>query len=101
MSGTGSVEIHNPSYATPPAEGGLRQAGFPRLVEGGPLRVGFLNNQKPNTGELLELVARGLGERYRVEARTFFKRDAAHPAPAGVIEDINRFADIAIISTAD
>ena len=94
-------EIRNPSYATPPDGGGLKKAAFPSLAEGATVRLAFLNNNKPNTGELLELIGAGLGARYKVEARLFFKDDAAHPAPTQVLEDISRYADVAVLATAD
>lgn len=94
------IEIRNPAYARSP-EQDLQEAPFPRLERGSRVRVGFLNNQKPNTQELLDLVEHGLGGQYQVESKRFFKRDAAHPAPPAVIEEISRYADVAVLATAD
>ncbi|HZV51377.1 MAG TPA: hypothetical protein VFD49_16620 [Candidatus Dormibacteraeota bacterium] len=97
---TTTIEILNPTFARVSGQE-LRKAPFPRLEEGTKVRIGFLNNQKPNTQELLALVESGLREHYQVESRTFFKGDAAHPAPPEVIEELSRFADVAVLATAD
>jgi len=97
---TATIEIRNPAYARVPGQE-LRKAPFPRLEEGSKVRIGFLNNQKPNTQQLLALVESGLREHYQVESRIFFKDDAAHPAPPTVIEELSRYADVAVLATAD
>lgn len=97
---TAQIEIRNPAYARQAGQE-LQRAAFPRLKAGDKLRLGFLNNQKPNTYELLTLVERGLGERYQLEARTFYKPDAAHGAQPEVIRDLHEYADVAITSTCD
>ena len=97
---TANVEIRNPAYARVPGQE-LRKAPFPHLEEGSRVKVGFLNNQKPNTAELLALVESGLQRHYQVESRTFFKADAAHGAPPEVIENLSRYADVAVLATAD
>lgn len=97
---TAQIEVLNPVYARLPGLH-LRRANFPRLNPGDRLRLGFLNNQKPNTEELLALVKRGLGERYQVEAKTFYKPDAAHGARPEVIGDLHEYADVAITATCD
>lgn len=97
---TAQVEIRNPAYARIPGQE-LRRAPFPQAKAGARLRLGFLNNRKPNTDELLALVERGLGARYQVEARTFYKPDAAHGASPDVISDLHEYADVAITATCD
>ena len=97
---TADVEIRNPAYARVPGQE-LRKAPFPHLAQGSRVKVGFLNNQKPNTEELLALVEKGLRSRYQVESRKFFKADAAHGAPPEVIEEMSRYADVAVLATAD
>lgn len=97
---TAQIEVLNPVYAGAPALQ-LRRASFPRLNPGDKLRLGFLNNQKPNTDELLSLVAHGLGERYQVETKAFYKPDAAHGARPEVIQDLHEYADVAITATCD
>lgn len=94
------IEIRNPAYARISAQD-LQRAPFPRLEERATVRVGFLNNQKPNTHELLALVERGLRDHYRVQSKTFFKDDASHSAPLKVIEELNQYADVAVLATAD
>ena len=95
------IEIRNPSYATPPGGGGLKRAAFPSLAEGSAVRLAFLDNNKPNTAELLDLVGAGLGSRFELLPRRFFKDDAAHPAPKQVLAEIAEYADVAVLATAD
>jgi hypothetical protein len=95
------MEIRNPAYARVPATEGMKAQGFPRLDEGSTVRIAFLNNQKPNTTELLAGIEERLGRRYQVESRNFWKGDAAHPAPSDVIAGINEYADVAVLATAD
>lgn len=95
-----SVEIHNPAYAGPSDEG-LQRLPFPQLEQGSALKLGLLNNKKPNGTELLAAVEERLSTIFDVDARTFTKGDGAHGAPPEMIRELADFADVAITATCD
>lgn len=95
------VEIHTPAYARPSTDGTRRRVPFPALAPGDRLRIAFVDNEKPNTTEMLRLVERRLGAIYRVEAQRFTKGGAGLPAPRAVIDEAARGADLAIHATSD
>lgn len=95
-----TVEIWSPA-ATSGSRSGGEVLRFPRLDAGDAVRVAYLDNVKPNTAELLELVDRGLRETFRVECRTYRKEYGAGPALPGTYEEIARTADLAVVGTAD
>ena len=96
-----TIEVHNPGYAALPPEEALSRVPFPRLSRGARVRLGLLNNKKPNGTELLEMVEQRLGGSFEVEARMFTKGDGAHGAPSQMIQELARFADVAITATCD
>src|ERR1700722_13220594 len=96
-----TVEIRNPSFARIPAEEGIQNVAFPAFAKGEFIRVGFLNNLKPNTSNLIALVTSELAENFRIETRSFKKEDGAHPAPAEFIKELHAFADVVITATCD
>lgn len=96
-----SVDIYNPAYAALPPDEDLQRLGFPRLERGSVVKLGLLNNKKPNSTELLAMVEKRLSAIFKVDARTFTKGDGAHGAPPEMIRDLADFADIAITATCD
>ncbi|HZV52886.1 MAG TPA: hypothetical protein VFD49_24370 [Candidatus Dormibacteraeota bacterium] len=95
------IEIHNPAYAGLPPEATLQRVSFPRLKRGARLRLGLLNNKKPNGTELLKLIEERLGRLFQLEARTYTKGDGAHGAPSEMIRELASFAEVAITATCD
>ena len=95
------IEIHNPAYAKLPPEAELRRVPFPRLQRGAHVKLGLLNNKKPNGTELLGLIEERLGRVFELEARTYTKGDGAHGAPPEMIQELASFAEVAITATCD
>jgi hypothetical protein len=100
MAGT-TVEIHNPTYARRSASDTVGRVPLPRPEPGASLRISIIDNEKPNTSRLLELVTADLARDYNVETRRFTKGGAGLPAPEEVIHDAARYADLAILATCD
>ena len=98
---TEDIEIHTPAYAERTTPDAARHVTPPRLAPGARLRISFIDNEKPNTTRLLELVAERIGAHYAVETQRFTKGGAGLPAPAEVIERAARDADLAILATSD
>ena len=96
------VEIHNPSHAKSANSDTLQRVPFPRLQPGDRVRLAFLDNEKPNGTELLDIVQRELGEVYSIEVHRVLKGGGGgFPAPSEMIEEVARAADIAILATCD
>jgi hypothetical protein len=99
---TDGIEIHVPAYARrASAVESIRRVPAPRRTAGDPLRISFVDNEKPNTTRLLELVSERLGARYAVETSRFTKGGAGLPAPHDVIEAAARDADLVVLATCD
>jgi|SoiMethySBSTD1v2_1073268.scaffolds.fasta_scaffold540130_2 hypothetical protein len=96
-----TVEIHNPTYAKRSVGDSVAHVPLPRPQPGDSLRISYIDNEKPNTTRLLELVTADLARDYKVETRRFTKGGAGLPAPVEVIHDAARYADLAILATCD
>jgi hypothetical protein len=96
-----TVEIHNPTYARRSVGDTVARVPLPRPARGGSLRISFIDNEKPNTTRLLELVTADLARDFDVETRRFTKGGAGLPAPEEVIHDAARYADLAVVATCD
>lgn len=96
-----TIDIHNPAFGRAANDAPRARVPFPPVADGDRLRVVFIDNEKPNTTRLLELVAQGLTRRYEVEVRRLLKGGAAHPAPEHIISDAAQSADLAVLATAD
>jgi hypothetical protein len=95
------IEILNPTFGRRDDRQTRGSVPFPRLSSGDAVRVAFIDNEKPNTTDLLEKVAAGLAERFTVESVHLLKGGAAHPAPAEVLTRAADVADLAVLATAD
>jgi hypothetical protein len=93
------IEILNPTYGKRDERAARGRVPFPEPGND-PLRVAFIDNEKPNTTELLGLVADGMRARYAVEVDHLMKGGAAHPAPADILGRAAQ-ADLAVLATAD
>jgi hypothetical protein len=96
-----TVEIHNPTYAKRSVRDDVGRVPLPRPQRGDSLRISYIDNEKPNTTRLLELVTADLSRDFEVETRRFTKGGAGLPAPEEVIHDAARYADLAILATCD
>jgi len=93
------IEILNPTFGKRDERLSRGRVAFPKPGDG-PLRLAFIDNEKPNTTGLLALVADGLAARYSVEIDHLMKGGAAHPAPPEIIGRAAQ-ADLAVLATAD
>jgi hypothetical protein len=86
-------------------EGSLqkRQLSLTPLPEAGPqLRIGVLNNNKPNAGLLLTAAARELAARLGAPEPLYTEKErASMPAPAEVINELADEVNLAMVGTAD
>jgi hypothetical protein len=96
-----SFEIHNPAYAKRSTADAVAQLPPPRRNRGDALRISFVDNEKPNTTRLLELVAADLAKDYAIQSRRYTKGGAGLPAPDEVIREAATDADLAILATCD
>ena len=72
----------------------------PRRVLAG-ARIGVLDNRKPNAGLLMGFVAERLAERAGGPAPVVLTKNAAHPAPQEVIDELVREVDLVLTGSAD
>jgi hypothetical protein len=93
------IEILNPTFGRPDGRVTRGRVAFPKPTDR-PLKVAFIDNEKPNTTRLLELVADGLRSRYPIDVEHLMKGGAAHPAPADIIDKASH-ADLVVLATAD
>jgi hypothetical protein len=93
------IEILNPTFGKRDERASRGRVPFPK-PGAGTLRVAFIDNEKPNTTGLLELLADGLRARYSIEVDHLMKGGAAHPASADIIARAAG-ADLAVLATAD
>jgi hypothetical protein len=96
-----TIEIRNPSFARIPGEEAVQSVAFPAFAKGDSIRLGLLNNLKPNTSNLIHLVTTELATHYRIETLSFEKEDGAHGAPEEFINELHAFADVVITTTCD
>lgn len=98
------IKIMNPVTSARHHNGG-REVALPALSDllagGREPKIAYLSNGKPNTRELLSLMDAELEQTYRVRSRFFDKESPAHPAPDTTTSQIRKFADLAMIATAD
>jgi hypothetical protein len=74
----------------------------PRRGELEGARVGLLENGKQNARRFLEDVAEVLRERYGAGAATLRRKENfAQPAPAELIDELSREADLVVIGIGD
>ena len=81
------------------AEQGHRLAPARRVLTGA--RIGVLDNQKPNAGLLMGYVADRLAERAGGPPPVVLTKNAAHPAPQEVIDELVGSADLVLTGSAD
>lgn len=99
-----AIEIMNPTTGREPANESrdiVPPALSGRLNSGEELKIGYLSNGKPNTRELFSLMDGKLGYDHHIDSRFFEKASAAHAAPDSIAADIKRYADLAVVGTAD
>ncbi|MBX6378079.1 MAG: hypothetical protein IRY95_05960 [Clostridia bacterium] len=96
-----------PARREPAATGGVTPAGVAAPAwrpAGGPLRLAFLSNRKPNTAELQrglgEALAAAWGDRLAI-AGYFEKASAALGAPEEVLEAVAAAADVVVNGVGD
>ena len=100
MAHSETVEVLDPTHGTPGvgAGGALR---FPKRSAGEHLRVAYVDNLKPNTAALLDMIDTRLHRAFEVESTVYRKDYGAGPARAGTYEEIARTADMAVVGVAD
>ena len=64
-------------------------------------RIGVLDNMKPNAGLLMTYVAERLAERAGSSPPLVLSKNAAHPAPDHVLEQLREQVDLVITGSAD
>lgn len=98
------IEIINPTIGTESADE-ARETTPPavsdRLAGEEELKIAYLSNGKPNTRELFSLIDGELEYGHKTDSRFFEKDSAAHAAPDSMVADIKRYADLAVVGTAD
>ncbi|HEX7127601.1 MAG TPA: hypothetical protein VF406_17725 [Thermodesulfobacteriota bacterium] len=88
--------------ATPKAERAPAVAFVPRPAALGGLRVGFLDNTKPNSDLYLRTVADALDRRVGLAARIHRrKRDSSSPAAPELIAEMAKEADVVVNAVPD
>jgi hypothetical protein len=93
-----TIRIASPEGAVAARVRGL--APTPKQLRG--LRLGVLDNGKPNAHLLLTTLAQGLIRRTgMVLGAVAGKTSAAHPADAEVLENLRRTADIVLTGSGD
>lgn len=97
------IEIMNPTTGRESTSGSRNTlSALSGLLDGGDeLKVSYLSNGKPNTRELFSLVDDKLGYGHQTDSRLLEKNSAAHAAPDSMVADVKRYADLAVIGTAD
>jgi hypothetical protein len=80
-----------------------RELALTPLPVGGPaLRIGTLNNNKPNAGLLLSATARELATLLGAPGPLYTEKErASMPAPAAVVNQLAAEADLVLVGTAD
>jgi hypothetical protein len=81
------------------ADQGHRPAPPRRVLAGA--RIGVLDNQKPNAGLLMGYVAGRLAERAGGPPPVVLTKNAAHPAPQEVIDQLVGSVDLVLTGSAD
>ncbi|HET6873929.1 MAG TPA: hypothetical protein VFH70_04080 [Acidimicrobiales bacterium] len=64
-------------------------------------RIGVLDNLKPNAGLLMVTAATDLAKRVGAEPPLVLTKNAAKPAPDGVIDQLRRETDVVLTGSAD
>lgn len=100
MARTETVEMLNPSRGTPDGGGG-GTVRFPKRSAGESLRVAYVDNIKPNTAVLLDMIDQRLQATFKLESNAYRKEYGAGPARPGTYEEIARTADVAVVGVAD
>lgn len=99
-----TIKIMNPTTGRESAHG-TRDIALPalsdRMADDRELKIAYLSNGKPNTRELFSSVDGKLRHDHQIDSRFFEKRSAAHAATDSTTADIKRYADLAVIGTAD
>ncbi len=76
--------------------------GAPNVTGTGPLKLALVANGKPNSAELLDALARRVGERLAVaEVRTWRKPSVSVPPTAEQFAEIVGWADAALVAVGD
>ena len=83
-------EVAQPGHSLAPAR---------RVLAGA--RIGVLDNGKPNAGLLMMTVARQLAERAGTGEPIQLVKNAAHPAPEEVLDQLRREVDLVVTGSAD
>ena len=92
-----SVQVMRPDGAI--AEAGHTLAPARRVLTGA--RIGVLDNGKPNAGLLMTYVADRLAERAGSVKPLVLRKNAAHPAPDEVLDQLRSEVDLVITGSAD
>ncbi|MDA8047505.1 MAG: hypothetical protein M0Z30_20100 [Actinomycetota bacterium] len=91
------MRIHRPDG--PIAQPVHRLAPSRRVMAGA--RIGVLDNRKPNAGLLMSAVASHLADRAGSAEPLVLTKNAARPAPAEVIDQLQREVDLVLTGSAD
>jgi len=92
-----SSKIYRPDGEV--AQPGHSLAAPRRVLTGA--RIGVLDNGKPNAGLLMMTVARQLAERAGTGEPVQLVKNAAHPAPDEVLEQLRKEVDLVLTGSAD
>jgi len=92
-----SSQIYRPGGEV--AQPGHSLAAPRRVLTGA--RIGVLDNGKPNAGLLMMTVARQLAERAGTGEPVQLVKNAAHPAPEEVLEQLRKEVDLVLTGSAD
>lgn len=89
--------IVNPTSGSPPLDTSMRV-----LLDGlAGKRVGFLSNNKPNAGVVLERLEEELYRRFGIVARRYLKPVPSLGADATLLDEIRRDCDAVVIAGFD
>lgn len=89
--------IVNPTSGSPPLDTSMRV-----LLDGlAGKRVGFLSNNKPNAGVVLERLEEELHRRFGIVARRYLKPVPSLGADATLLDEIRRDCDAVVIAGFD
>jgi len=92
-----SFKIYRPDGEV--AQPGHTLAPPKRVLAGA--RIGVLDNGKPNAGLLMMTVARQLAERAGTGEPVQLVKNAAHPAPEEVLEQLRKEVALVLTGSAD
>ncbi len=91
------MKIYSPEGRVGSASVGLAKS--PTSLAG--VKLGILDNTKPNAGHFMHSAVEALAEKHGVELVTVGEKNAALPAPEDLIEGLSKEVQIVLTGSAD